>query len=88
VAELVTAQAGMLASFAQSSERTLRTMCASTISESTVERTTEETRRRVAQQLRDNEVLGPEHIRVHESGIMVAVRAWILLPTYPLFYGV
>jgi hypothetical protein len=58
--ELVTAQAGVLASFAQGSERTLRAMCGLTISESTVERTTEETGERVAQQLRDGGALGPE----------------------------
>lgn len=49
----------MLASFAEASERTLRTMCGLRISESTVERTTEETGQRVAQQLAAGQTEGP-----------------------------
>jgi hypothetical protein len=56
----VTAQAGVLASFAEGSERTLQTMCGLKISESTVQRTTEEAGQRVAEQLADGQTLGPE----------------------------
>ncbi|MHB0957252.1 MAG: hypothetical protein ACYC0X_24510 [Pirellulaceae bacterium] len=55
----VTAHAGVLASFAEASERTLRTMCGLRISESTVERTTEEAGMRVAQQLAQGATAGP-----------------------------
>lgn len=55
----VTAQAGVLASFAEASERTLRTMCGLRISESTVERTTEEAGQRVAEKLRAGQTQGP-----------------------------
>jgi len=55
----VTAQAGVLASFADASERTLRTMCGLRISESTVERTTEEAGMRVAEQLAQGHTAGP-----------------------------
>lgn len=47
----VVSQAGVLASFAEASERTLRTMCGLSVSESTVERTTEDAGQRVAGQL-------------------------------------
>lgn len=55
----VTAQAGVLASFAEASERTLRTMCGLRISESTVERTTEEAGMRVTHQLAQGATAGP-----------------------------
>jgi hypothetical protein len=55
----VVSQAGVLASFAEASERTLRTMCGLKVSESTVERTTEDTGRCVAQQLAEGQTTGP-----------------------------
>lgn len=55
----VVSQAGVLASFQEASERTLKTMCGLTVSESTVERTTEETGRRVAEQLAAGQTTGP-----------------------------
>jgi hypothetical protein len=55
----VTSQAGVLASFAEASERTLRTMCGLRISESTVERTTEDAGERVAAQLSQGDTEGP-----------------------------
>ena len=54
----VTAQAGVLASFAEASERTLRTMCGLKISESTVERTTEDAGQRLAEQLAEGHTQG------------------------------
>ena len=56
----VVSQAGVLASFAEASERTLRTMCGLSISESTVERTTEEAGQRVANRLSAGRTQGPE----------------------------
>jgi hypothetical protein len=55
----VTAQAGVLASFAEASQRTLRTMCGLRISESTVERTTEAAGERVAARLAQGDTQGP-----------------------------
>jgi hypothetical protein len=55
----VTAQAGVLASFAEASERTLNTMCGLTVSESTVERTTEEAGERLAERLATGQTQGP-----------------------------
>jgi hypothetical protein len=56
----VTAQAGVLASFAEASQRTLKTMCGLTVSESTVERTTEDVGRGVAEQLQAGQTQGPK----------------------------
>lgn len=55
----VTAQAGVLASFAEASERTLSTLCGLKVSESTVERTTEDAGRRVTEQLAAGQTEGP-----------------------------
>lgn len=55
----VTAQAGALASFAEASQRTLRTMCGLRISESTVERTTEAAGERAAKNLAQGGTQGP-----------------------------
>ena len=55
----VTAQAGVLASFAEASEKTLRTMCGLRLSESSVERTTENAGRRLKQQLDGGQTQGP-----------------------------
>jgi hypothetical protein len=49
----------VLASFAEASQRTLKTMCGLTISESTVERTTEDAGQRVARQLQQGHMQGP-----------------------------
>lgn len=56
----VTAQAGVLASFAEASEKTLRTMCGLRISESTVQRTTEDAGCRVKEQLDSGQAQGPQ----------------------------
>lgn len=56
----VVAQAGVLASFAEASERTLKTMCGLSVSESTVERTTEDAGHRVAEQLQRGHTQGPK----------------------------
>jgi len=58
-ASQVTAQAGVLASFAEASEKTLRTMCGLRLSESTVQRTTEDAGRRVKTQLDGGHTQGP-----------------------------
>jgi hypothetical protein len=58
----VVAQAGVLASFAEASERTLRTMCGLRISESTVQRTTEDAGRKVAEQLTAGQTQGPRQL--------------------------
>ncbi|MCH5372889.1 MAG: ISKra4 family transposase [Planctomycetes bacterium] len=55
----VTAQAGVLASFAEASQRTLRTMCGLKLSESTIERTTEEAGQQVAERLASGNPQGP-----------------------------
>lgn len=55
----VVAQAGVLASFAEASERTLKTMCGLRVSESTVERTTEDAGGRVREQRARGETQGP-----------------------------
>jgi hypothetical protein len=55
----VAAQAGVLASFAEGAERTLRSMCGLRISESTVQRTTEDAGRKVAEQLQAGQTQGP-----------------------------
>jgi hypothetical protein len=55
----VVAQAGVLASFAEASERTLRTMCGLRLSESTVQRTTEDAGRKIAEQLAAGQPQGP-----------------------------
>lgn len=59
-ASQVVAQAGVLASFAEASERTLQTMCGLKISESTVERTTEDAGQQVAAQLAAGQTQGPK----------------------------
>jgi hypothetical protein len=56
----IVSQAGVLTSFAEASEQTLKTMSGLTISESTVERTTEEAGRRLAEHLDAGETLGPQ----------------------------
>jgi hypothetical protein len=56
----VVAQAGVLASFAEASERTLKTMCGLTVSESTVQRTTEDAGQRVAERLEEGQPQGPK----------------------------
>jgi hypothetical protein len=61
VAQL-TALAGALTSFAQASQRTLRTMTGLRISESTVERTTEEAGARVGQLLEERVAFGAEQV--------------------------
>jgi hypothetical protein len=58
-AEQVTSLAGILGSFADGAERVLRKMSGLRISESTVERTTEQAGRRVATQLAAGRSLGP-----------------------------
>ena len=55
----VVSQAGVLASFAEASQRTLRTMSGLSISESTVERTIEDTGRRVKERLDAGQTQGP-----------------------------
>ena len=55
----VVAQAGVLASFAEASERTLKTMSGLTVSESTVERATEDAGQRVRQLRAEGETQGP-----------------------------
>jgi hypothetical protein len=55
----VVSQAGLLTSFAQASEETLRSLSGLRLSASTVERTTEEAGRRVQQQLAAGGTLGP-----------------------------
>lgn len=59
-AEQVTAQAGVLASFGEASERTLKTLCGLKVSESTVERTTEDAGRRIAERLEQGQTQGPK----------------------------
>lgn len=56
----VVSQAGLLASFAEASERTLKTMCGLHISESTVQRTTEQAGRDVIEQLQQEQTQGPQ----------------------------
>jgi hypothetical protein len=56
----VTAQAGVLASFAEGSRQILKTMSGLTLSESTVERTTEAAGERVVEQLARGETQGPK----------------------------
>lgn len=51
----VVAQAGVLASFAEASERTLQSMCGLRVSESTVERTTEDAGQRLIEQQQQGE---------------------------------
>jgi len=55
----VTSQAGVLTSFGHASEETLRTMAGLRLSPSTVERTTEDAGRRVAQRLAAGQTSGP-----------------------------
>jgi hypothetical protein len=55
----VVAQAGVLASFAEASERTLKTMAGLAVSESTVERTTEDAGRRARQLRAEGNTQGP-----------------------------
>ena len=55
----VVAQAGVLASFAEASERTLQTMAGLKVSESTVQRTTEDTGGRVREMREQNQTQGP-----------------------------
>jgi hypothetical protein len=55
----VVAQAGVLASFAEASERTLKTMSGLSVSESTVERTTEDAGERVRQSRTEGNTQGP-----------------------------
>ncbi len=57
-AQEVACIAGVTASFAESSERTLHKLCGLRLSESTVERVTEATGARVAQQLRARQTFG------------------------------
>lgn len=59
-ADQVISQAGVLASFGDGAERTLRSMCGLTASESTVQRTTEEVGQRVKEQLDSGQTLGPQ----------------------------
>lgn len=59
-ASQVVSQAGLLTSFAEASEETLRTMSGLRVSESTVERTTETTGERVAAQLAAGQTQGPK----------------------------
>ena len=59
VAAQVVSQAGVLASFAEASERTLKTMSGLSISESTVERTTEEAGERVRHVRAQGQTQGP-----------------------------
>jgi hypothetical protein len=56
----IVSQAGILASFAEASERTLKTMSGLSLSESTVERTTEEVGQRVMDQLSRGQTQGPK----------------------------
>jgi hypothetical protein len=58
-AEEMTALAGLLGSFADGAERVLRKMAGLRLSESTVERTTEEAGQRVRQQRREAKPVGP-----------------------------
>lgn len=58
-AEELTALAGVLGSFADGAERVLQKMAGLRLSESTVERATEEAGQRVRQQLREGETAGP-----------------------------
>jgi len=55
----VVAQAGVLASFAEASKRTLKTMSGLVVSESTVERTTEEAGERIRQLRAEGQTQGP-----------------------------
>jgi hypothetical protein len=57
--EQVVAQAGVLTSFAEASQQTLKTMCGLTVSESTVERTTEDAGQRLIDRLEQKQTLGP-----------------------------
>ena len=59
-AQQIVSQAGVLASFAEGSERTLRDMAGLHVSESTVERITEEVGKRVKQQLDAGQTQGPK----------------------------
>jgi hypothetical protein len=58
----ITCQAGVLSSFADGSERIVRTMSGLSISESTVERTTEAVGERVAQGLVEGHTQGPKQV--------------------------
>lgn len=75
----VVSQAGVLASFAEASERTLKTMCGLSISESTVERTTEEAGRRVAERLAAGHSQGPRQSWTWQRDALGKTCAYISL---------
>lgn len=57
--EQVVAQAGVLTSFAEASQQTLKSLCGLTVGESTVERVTEAAGQRLIERIEQNQTLGP-----------------------------